>query len=234
MPRGTLREGEKASTLTWGANCGEETSLKRNVWKAEMKKWSLSRMYLKGWNEEVKSIKKVSERLKWRSEVSQESIWKAEMKKSSLSRIYLKVWNDEVKSLKKVSAKASKFKFSLPASIRPLIGDVIRRRFFSNFRINLLKYGAGWYGRKPQIPGACAIKMPLCERTEGKAKKATKNPPSWQEFGWCGGDWRRTQWSLTRHRKLNCSSIPRINYFLVHWVVPPKKISKSGHWSLKS
>ena len=43
-----------------------------------------------------------------------------------------------------------------------------------------------------------------------------------------------TQWSLTRHRKLNCSSIPRINYFLVHWFVPPKKISKSGHWSLKS
>ena len=35
---------------------------------------------------------------------------------------------------------------------------------------------------------------------------------------------RDTQWSLTRHRKLNCLSIPRINNFRVHWVVPPKKI----------
>ena len=37
------------------------------------------------------------------------------------------------------------------------------------------------------------------------------------------------QWSLTCHRKLNCSSIPKINYFPVHWVGLPKKIAKSGH-----
>ena len=33
-----------------------------------------------------------------------------------------------------------------------------------------------------------------------------------------------TVWSLTCHRNLNCSSIPRIDYFRVDWVVPPKEI----------